>query len=61
MKKVVKFKEGESIPDGAVFLKSEDIRNREYSNWTWCNCHDLLNCECYHEEKHKVFYYEITE
>lgn len=61
MKRIVKFKENEVIPDDATFLKMETVENKEYSNHTWCSCHDLLDCYCYQETVEKVFYYEINE
>ena len=61
MKKVLKFKEGEKIPDNAIFLKLETVKTRIDSDWTWCGCPPILSCSCYTESEEQVFYYEVQE
>lgn len=57
--KVMKFKIGDKIPDGSKFLKMETTIHRNYSDYSSCGCHIMLNCDCYEETTEKVFWYEI--
>lgn len=60
--KVVKYKEGDDIPMGSKYLYSKTLRvNYEESNWTWCGCHDLLDCNCATWDDITYHYYEVYD